>query len=246
MYTPSGGRTKRVNRPGWAIVIKYEGETVYTSNEKSFLSDANHLVILPRSCSYEWQCTKSGHCAIIEIECDATYCEPIPVLVKSNEKILKLFQGMEHRRNLKNPIEEIESIRDTYSILLMLIQALSEQYLQTDMRKRIEPAIEYISKNYNKSITNDELAALVGMSTVYFRKTFSSVMGTSPIAYLHELRIKKAKDMLKSDYGTLSDVSLSLGYTSLYDFSRDFKKRTGVPPSKYENTAHSFYHDLLK
>ena len=71
-------------------------------------------------------------------------------------------------------------------------------------------------------------------------------MGTSPIAYLHELRIKKAKDMLGSDYGTLSDVALSLGYTSLYDFSRDFKKRTGTAPSRYEGSALPFYRDFPK
>ena len=59
-------------------------------------------------------------------------------------------------------------------------------------------------------------------------------MGTSPIVYTRRLRIEKAKEMLRSDYGTLSDVAQSLGYASLYDFSRDFKKHTGVTPSKYE------------
>ena len=47
--------------------------------------------------------------------------------------------------------------------------------------------------------------------------------------------IRLPKEILKSDYGTLSDVALSLGYASLYDFSRDFKKHTGIAPSKYED-----------
>ena len=71
------------------------------------------------------------------------------------------------------------------------------------------------------------------MSYVYFRKLFKSVMGQSPIVYARSVRIRKAKEMLKGDYGSLSDVAYSLGYPSLYDFSRDFKKHTGVPPSKY-------------
>ena len=44
---------------------------------------------------------------------------------------------------------------------------------------------------------------------------------------------QQAKEMLRSDYGSLADVAFSLGYSNIYDFSRDFKKHTGVPPSKY-------------
>ena len=71
------------------------------------------------------------------------------------------------------------------------------------------------------------------MSTVYYRKLFTEVMGVPPITYARQLRIEKAKEMLKSDYITLTDIATSLGYSSLYDFSRDFKKHTGVAPSKY-------------
>ena len=74
--------------------------------------------------------------------------------------------------------------------------------------------------------------AVVGLSTVYFRKLFSVVMGVSPINYARSLRLEKAQEMLKSDYGSLSDVATSLGYPSLYDFSRDFKKHTGSSPLK--------------
>ncbi|MBO5199079.1 MAG: helix-turn-helix domain-containing protein [Lachnospiraceae bacterium] len=44
-------------------------------------------------------------------------------------------------------------------------------------------------------------------SAFYFRKLFTEVLGTSPIAYVHELRIKKAKEMLKSDYGSITDAA---------------------------------------
>lgn len=234
LYTPKNKKAKRIDRPSWAVVIKYEGETVYTANGKSFLSDLNHSVILPKGCSYEWLCTKSGHCFIIEFECEKTFEEPFSFFVKNGEKILKMFKDLEYKRNLKKPMTELESIRDTYSIILALTQTESEQYLPTEKQKKIAPAIEYISQHYNENITNEKLAAIAGMSTVYFRKLFTSVLGVSPISYARNLRIEKAKEMLKSDYGTLSDISRSLGYPNLYDFSRDFKKHTGVAPSKHE------------
>ena len=59
-------------------------------------------------------------------------------------------------------------------------------------------------------------------------------MEISPITYAHQYRIEKAKEMFGSDYGTLSDMAQSLGYPKLYVLSRDFKKHTGVAPSKYK------------
>lgn len=233
LYTPENTKLKRKDRSRWAVVIKYEGETIYTSNGKRVLSDLNHLVILPKGCSYDWECTKSGHFSIIEFECEAIFCEPISFTVKHGEKFLKQFKELENKRNLRSFMFEAESIKDTYAIILSLVRADSEAYVPNGKQKKLQPAIEYISQNYSKNITNDTLSAISGMSTVYFRKLFTQMMGVSPIAYTKQLRIEKAKEILKSDYGTLSDVAQSLGYANLYDFSRDFKKHTGVAPSKY-------------
>ena len=237
LYTPEKTKLRKNDRQQWAVVIKYEGETVYTSNGKRFLSDIGHIVILPKGCSYDWQCTRSGHFSIIEFESEKTFEEPFSFSVKNGEKILKMFKDLEYKRNLKSPTVELESIRDTYSILLVLMKAVEARYLPTEKQQKIAPAVEYISQHYNENITNDELAAIAGMSTVYFRKLFTSVLGVSPISYARNLRIEKAKEMLKSDYGTLSDIALSIGYSSLYDFSRDFKKHTGTSPSRYEKTS---------
>ena len=234
LYNPKNARSGRIDRPRWAIVVKYEGETVYTSGGKRFLSDLNHMVILPKGCSYDWLCTKSGHYSIIEFESALTYVEPIAFPVKNSEKLLRIFKDVEYKRNLKAPTAEMESIRDTYSIILGLLQSDQEQYLPTEKRRKITPAVEYISRHYNERIKNDTLASITGLSTVYFRKLFAEVMGTSPITYIHQFRIEKAKEMLKSDYSALSDIAKSLGYPNLYDFSRDFKKHTGLSPTKYK------------
>lgn len=239
MYTEKNTKTKRKERPNWAIVIKYEGETAYVSEKKSFLSDISNLVILPKGCSYEWYCTRSGHFSIIEFECQTECSDIFSLSLNNNEKILKLFKEMEYKRTLKKPMYETESIRDTYSILLMLTSTIQKKYLPSEKLGKISPAIDFIAKNYNENITNDELAQLTGLSTVYFRKLFTEVFETSPINYVHKLRIKKAKEMLESDYGSITDIADSLGYSNIYDFSRAFKKHTGISPSKYEKQLHN-------
>lgn len=233
LYSEKGTKIKRNNRSSWAVVIKYEGETIYTANGKSHHSNIHNLAVLPKGCSYEWHCTRSGHFSIIEFESELVCNDIFSFSVNNSEKILKLFKELEYKRTMRKPMYETESIRDTYSILLMLMHSVQKKHLPTEKLAKINPALEYIANNYNKNIKNDVLANLCNLSTVYFRKLFTEIMGSSPISYVHELRIKKAKEMLKSDYVSITDIAESLGYLNIYDFSRTFKKYTGISPSRY-------------
>ena len=231
LYSGEGSKGRKRDRPRWAIVIKYEGESEYIVGERRLVSDISHVAVLPKGCSYEFHCTRAGHFCIVEFESDSTYPEPVIVAIKRGDRLHKALRELEHKRALHQPTEHTESLSVVYSVITALVGATRGRYLPTEQQKRIEPALEYISTHYDQALTNDMLAALVGTSTVYFRKLFVSVVGTSPIVYARTLRIEKAKEMLRSDYGTLSEVARSLGYPTLYAFSRDFKRRTGVAPS---------------
>lgn len=233
MYTEKGTKAIRKSRSRWAVVIKYEGETIYVSNGREYLSDKNNIVILPKGCNYEWMCTKSGRFSIIEFQCDTEYSEVVSFEVSNSDKILKIFKETEYKKTLDKPLCVIECIRDIYSLVLRLTDEVQKSYVPSSKREKILPAVEYIAKNYHRKISNDELAAMTKLSTVYFRKLFFEQFGISPIAYIHNLRITKAKEMLRSDYGSITDIASSLGYSNIYDFSRDFKNHTGVSPSNY-------------
>jgi AraC-like DNA-binding protein len=206
---------------------------VYTVNGEETVSNNGNVVILPKGLSYEWVCREAGHCAIVDFEGDFEHDRIFSFKIKDSMKILKMFREIEYKRTVKKAMYDMESICDCYSIILEVVRSGGRRYSPSEKQKKIVPAIEYIVKNYNKKLTNDELAKICGLSTVYFRKIFADVLGISPILYIQELRIKKAKGMLQSDYGSISDVALSLGYTSIYDFSRAFKKSVGVSPMQY-------------
>lgn len=233
LYTSENTKRKRTDHGCWSLIIKYEGQTVYTFNGKQTVSDINHLALLPKGSSYDLHCTKGGYCCMIEFDSPLSFEEPFSFPVKNGEKFLKMFKQLEYKRSLKTPLMEMESIIDTYNIILSLVQAVSEPYTPSDKQQILMPAIEYISQNYSKNITNDTLADITGVSTVYFRKLFKQVIGVPPMTFVQNLRIEKAKEMLRSEWSTISDIAQSLGYSSLYDFSRAFKKHTGVAPSKY-------------
>jgi len=79
----------------------------------------------------------------------------------------------------------------------------------------------------------------LGVSTVYFRKLFTKIIGISPINYIQQLRIKKAKEMLKSDFSKISVISEAVGYPNIYHFSKMFKQITGVSPTEYAKNSNN-------
>ena len=237
IYTAPGKSMERKNRERWAILYKYEGETVYQCEGKTLISNSENAVILAADSSYVWRCLAGGHYYAFEFEA-TTNCKQIfsfP-LNGEGEKLLRLLRDAEQKHNLRAPGYQLEQIRAAYSMLLLLLGTQRKAYADASQRQKIAPALDYISKNYNAAIKNDTLAALCGISTVYFRKLFLRITGTSPITYIHNLRIAKAKKMLQSDYDTLGEIAVSLGYPDIYTFSKAFKRQTGLSPTQYIKT----------
>ena len=234
IYTDAGKIAERIQRNAWGILFKYEGETVYQNLGKSYVSNPEHVMILPRGSSYTWQCRRGGHYYVIEFDAEAT-CDQIFCfsIAGEGEKLLRLFRDAEQKHNLRAPGYKLEAMRAAYTAILLLLATQRKAYLGSDRLQKITPALDYISQNYEKSIKNDTLAALCGISTVYFRKLFLSITGLSPITYIHTLRIGKAKKMLESDYKRLAEIAVSLGYPDVYTFSKTFKKYTGLSPTTY-------------
>ena len=235
MYTEEKTNSKRRNRPVWALVIKYEGETVYVSDGKRIVSNISNIALLPKGCDYDWCCTKSGHFSIVEFDCPQSSSHILSFHIKNVEPLLNTVKKMEINRTLQPPAYKLEELKDLYGILCALSKNTDKKYTLSAKKDKISSAIEYIAKNYNKKICNEDLAAVTGLSAVYFRKLFKEVTGVSPIRYIQNIRMKKAADMLKSDYSGIGDIALSLGYNDIYEFSKSFKKYAGLSPSQYAN-----------
>lgn len=233
----------RSDRPSWALVFKFEGQTDYMVQNQKIISNIAHPVLIPKGCTYSWVTTIEGRYYILEFDA-CTSCETekekngacadliFQCALQVPEALLKPLRRIELVMNRQYEGTQMEAIRQLYEIL-HLLQSSGKQYVPSDKRSKIQPALDYIAENPDKDASNEELARLTGFSTPYFRKVFTEVTGQPPAHYIHTLRIEKAKAMLRSDYGSITDISLSLGYANIYDFSRTFKKITGISPSAY-------------
>ena len=238
LTSPVGVIHRRKYRNCWGIALKAGGQTCYRQGQRQLLSDKNHVILLPKGAEYEWTCTEPGECIIIDFEALETDRTIRSVEINDESFILASFAKMEKCLTLEHPAGRLEAMQLLYGILLFLAKSANTLYVPKTKQKVLAPAMDHILENYaDPGICNDRLAALCGISTVYFRKTFESVYGTSPIRYLHELRINKAKSILSGDYSSIGQVAQSVGYSSVYHFSKMFRLYTGVSPSSYAGNA---------
>ena len=82
-------------------------------------------------------------------------------------------------------------------------------------------------------VTVKELAASCHLSESRFSHLFKEIMGKSPMSYLLDLRLNKAKELLEDTELSVLAISEALGFSNQFYFSRQFKKHTTLSPTEY-------------
>ena len=87
-----------------------------------------------------------------------------------------------------------------------------------------------------ENINLDEISYRLGFSKSYIKAQFKKQTGDSVIQYYIDLKIDKAKKLLSQQKFTVSEIADSLGFSSVYYFSRQFKLHTDMSPTEYVNS----------
>ena len=97
---------------------------------------------------------------------------------------------------------------------------------------RVSRAIHRLRSDLTAPPAIPALAREVGMSASSFHQHFRQVTGTTPLQYLKELRLTRARDLLRGGAHTVATAGLAVGYESPTHFSRDYSRKFGAPPSR--------------
>ncbi|SDJ78731.1 AraC-type DNA-binding protein [Nocardioides sp. YR527] len=98
-------------------------------------------------------------------------------------------------------------------------------------------AVRWIRDNPADSVSVAELARMAGMSESAFHRTFRTVTGMSPIRFQKQLRLQEARVILAGRAGDVTGVAHAVGYQSASQFSREYRRQYGVPPSAHVGDA---------
>lgn len=96
----------------------------------------------------------------------------------------------------------------------------------------IARAIGHIRGNICSSIAIPDLARQVGMSVSSFHNHFKTITSTTPLQYQKELRLLEARRLLRTNGASVTTAAFDVGYESPSQFSREYARKFGVPPSQ--------------
>ncbi len=99
--------------------------------------------------------------------------------------------------------------------------------------KPIRAAKKYIQECYQNPVTLEEVSAVVGFNATYFSTLFKKETGQNFLEYLSEIRMDKAKELLKETGFSVAQICELVGYSDLKYFTKSFKKSTGIKPGEY-------------
>ncbi|MBN2132446.1 MAG: helix-turn-helix transcriptional regulator [Sedimentisphaerales bacterium] len=92
---------------------------------------------------------------------------------------------------------------------------------------------QYIDEHYAEAITADDLTSMSHCSKGHLFRTFKRSFRVSPLAYQQDLRFEAARRLLRFTSLRCYEIAQRVGFTNVYYFHRQFKKRMGVTPKQY-------------
>lgn len=159
--------------------------------------------------------------------------KPIQRISQPNE-IIRLFDELLHW--VKNPFPGAEQVMASF--IPMILAFLYAGHLQNAQKQRKDPnlvmtAKSHMLKNLPGRTDLNKLAKSLGMSYSKFRNLFKEQTGYAPRAFENLTKLNRACDLLRSRQYTVSQTAETMGYASIYYFSRAFKKQFGKSPQAW-------------
>jgi AraC-like DNA-binding protein len=157
---------------------------------------------------------------------------PMPLVHDSdfNTQFVRVHQAVERSTSM------LKQQTLTLDLLAQLILRYSEN--PPDLAK-LEPEIQhvrhvrdYLEDNYNREISLEQLSQVANLSSFHLNRSFRQTFGMPPHAYQIQLRIIKAKRLLKKEQ-SIESVAIETGFVSQSHFGSHFKRLVFVTPKQY-------------
>ncbi len=215
------------------ILYILEGSMDIVSNSVTYRMEKGDMFIAFPNVVHEYLETEKSRCMLWIFDCS----------------ILGDFVGEIKRKVLNNPIIKANEIHPDISYAIYSFRMLGTLYesnhlsraylslimahvisdldttdIKDDHTEWMSKLIYYINDHFCEHLSLDRLSARVGVSRYHLSRTFAAKMNCSVTAYINNLRVQKAVELVRYSDKALAEIAFECGFESMPTFFRSFKK----------------------
>ena len=158
------------------------------------------------------------------------------IKVDDTERVRKLFAGIHQELSQKSPGGEDRISSMLYALLLDL-----SRFVPANSSAALPPGLleilRYLELNLHLPLSLNQIALAHSMSVPSLQRLFKKHLGISPAAYLLNLRLECAADLLLAENVSVKEIAWRCGFENPLYFSTVFRRYKGVSPRKYRQSA---------
>jgi len=137
--------------------------------------------------------------------------------------------------------QPLYQIRASSLVLTLLAEVLAHErktVQHSSSEGLVERAKFFMEENIFREVNLNGLGEALGVSTSHLTSVFKSYTAMTPYQYFISIKIRKAKELLEGGTTPIKEVAFRLGFDDQYYFSRLFRKKTGIAPSRWSSFVH--------
>jgi AraC-like DNA-binding protein/mannose-6-phosphate isomerase-like protein (cupin superfamily) len=248
--------------PQYELNYVTEGEQHMTVNGKLYIQKAGELLLIPPG-SIHSSLSHNGKgftyfCMHFDID-DQLFLSLLARIkqvlfdadsqvTRQIEPVLRKLMSSADNRAASTMVQRMQLQSAVFELFGHLWEAVSQEAAQlfTDGYEKIELAHQIrnrlqglVSQQFKQGLESDshygidDIAAELGISSSHCNRVFRQVYGQSPRVYLSEMVLHEAKVLLGNPKLSVQNIAAMLGYKDIAHFSRQFKRWSGISPTRY-------------
>lgn len=228
-----------------SITMLLNGRIVYRTAGKKIVLQPGKLLLLPVEQEYFFESRQPYHKLVLELRgehlsslSDALGLRKQLVFVPEHiEEFIAEFRKIETMLRNRNEADIPELMGICYRLLHQLSLNMREKGLPS---KQLALAKSLLESRLAEPFSLEALSIQLGMSQSTLNRLFLNTLGMSPYQYRIACKIEAAREYLQHTGRSVKEIAYQLGYCSQFYFAAEFRRMTGVSPTRYRNGMRSW------
>lgn len=224
-------------RDFYSLSYRYSGKVLVEADGERMVSEEGSVTFIPKGLSYTTEILEDMRMAAVHFKLDHDVdFRNAKVIWVDSAGIPLLFEKLVYSSHPDEPVD-FRSMATFYELLSRLTELKDKDGIR-GVPEKIRLARKNMERRYaDASLSVTSLAEQLGISTSYLRREFSLAFGVSPIAFLRDVRVANAKNMLEAGVLSVGEIAEQCGFASTSYFIQVFHKAMGVSPDRYRRLA---------